>query len=309
MNQIKSWLSSIGWDDAKIEVASSDASFRSYYRIFKDTKTYVLMDSSKQRESLIPFLDIQSRLFNVGVRVPELFKKDMEQGYLILEDLGSQHLLNIINGNNQKEYYKKAIDQIILMQNADTEGPPPYNKEFLKFEMDLMNEWYLQKHLSIELNEEKLKILNNIIEIIADEVLKQPQGIFVHRDFHSRNIMIDENGELGVIDFQDARSGALTYDLVSLLKDCYYEIDEADRKELALYFKDKKGLDVDDDMLICWFDMMGLQRHIKVLGIFARLYHRDGKDGYLKDIPLTLKYVLETAAKYPQTKKLCEILK
>ncbi len=302
------WLKSIGWGDAKIEVASSDASFRSYYRIFKDEKTYVLMDSSKQKESLIPFLDMQSRLFAVSVRVPEVLKKDLDLGYLLLEDLGSQHLLNLINSKNQKEYYKKAIDEIAKMQKADVSGLPLYDKEFLKFEMDLCNEWYLRKHLGIELSKEKLDILNNIIETIADEVLAQPQGIFVHRDFHSRNIMVGNSGELGVIDFQDARCGALTYDLVSLLKDCYYEIDEETRKELVLYFKDKKGLKVDDDTLMRWFDMMGLQRHIKVLGIFARLYHRDGKDGYLKDIPLTLKYVLETAAKYPQTQKLCEIL-
>ncbi len=303
------WLKSIGWGDTRIEVASSDASFRSYYRIYKDEKTYILMDSSKQKESLIPFLDIQDRLLDAGVRVPEVLKKDLELGYLLLEDLGSDHLLNLINSKNQKEYYKKAIDQIVLMQKADVSGLPLYDKQFLKFEMDLCDEWYLKKHLGIELNEEKLEILNNIIEIIANEVLAQPQGIFVHRDFHSRNIMVDINGELGVIDFQDARCGAFTYDLVSLLKDCYYEIDEATRKELVLYFKAKKGLDVEDDTLFLWFDMMGLQRHIKVLGIFARLYHRDGKDGYLKDIPLTLKYVLESAGKYPQTEPLCEILK
>ncbi len=308
MNQIESWLAELGWKDVRIEVASSDASFRSYYRVYKDNNSFVLMDSSRQKESLAPFLDMQARLFSVGVRVPQVIEKNLEFGFLILEDFGSTHLFDALNDNNKKEYYKKAINEIVSMQKADVDGLPLYDKEFLIFEMDLCYEWYLNKHLNIQLDAEKLSILTNIIETIADEILAQPGGVFVHRDFHSRNIMIDKNGKLGVIDFQDARSGSITYDLVSLLKDCYIETDEVARDELVLYFREKKGLDVDDSTMLRWFDMMGLQRHIKVLGIFARLYYRDGKDGYLKDIPLTLKYVIETAKKYPQTKELLDIL-
>lgn len=308
MNHINSWLSAIDFKYDKIEVASSDASFRSYYRIFLDNKTYILMDSSKQKESLIPFLDMQKRLFGVGVRVPKILESDLGLGYLILEDFGFTHLLDVLSHANEEEYYKKAIDEIISMQKADTTSLLPYNKEFLLFEMDLMDEWYLQKHLNIHLSEEQKKSLNEVLNFIADEVLAQPQGLFVHRDFHSRNIMIKDDETLGVIDFQDARCGAITYDLVSLLKDCYYELDEVMRNSLILYFRDQKGLSVDDSTIIRWVDMMGLQRHIKVLGIFARLYHRDGKDGYLADIPLTLKYVLESASKYEQTKELCNVL-
>lgn len=308
MNQIKSWLDYIGWSDAKIEVASSDASFRSYYRVFKDETSYVLMDSSKQIDSLKPFLDIQTRLLSVGVRVPQVLRKNLELGLLILEDFGSTHLLDVLNDDNKKEYYRQAIDEIVLMQKADVSELPFYDKEFLIFEMNLMDEWYLKKHLNIHLDTQKLSILTNIIEIITDEVLAQPQGVFVHRDFHSRNIMIDKNDKLGIIDFQDARCGSITYDLVSLLKDCYIETNEALRDDLVLYFRDKKGLNVDDKTMLRWFDMMGLQRHIKVLGIFARLCHRDGKDGYLNDIPLTLKYVLETAEKYPEIEKLIDVL-
>lgn len=308
MNQIEKWFESISWKNFTIEVASSDASFRSYYRVYRDETSYILMDSSRQKESLLPFLDMQKRLFSVGVRVPQVIEKNLEFGYLILEDFGSTHLLDVLNDNNKREYYKKAIDEIVSIQKADVDGLPLYDKEFLIFEMNLCNEWYLGKHLDIHLDTQKLSILTNIIETITDEILAQPGGVFVHRDFHSRNIMIDKNGKLGVIDFQDARCGSITYDLVSLLKDCYIEIDEVARGELVLYFRDKKGLDVDDSTMLKWFDMMGLQRHIKVLGIFARLYHRDGKDGYLKDIPLTLKYVKETAKKYPQTKELLDIL-
>jgi aminoglycoside/choline kinase family phosphotransferase len=308
MNQIKSWLDTIGFKYNNIEVASSDASFRSYYRLFRDSQTYILMDSSLQIESLIPFLDMQSRLFIVGVKVPEVFERDLELGYLILEDFGSTHLLDVLGRDNEEANYKKAIDEIISMQKADTTNLLPYDREFLLFEMELMNEWYLQKHLNIHLNSKQKNSLGEILNFIADEVLSQPNGLFVHRDFHSRNIMIKDDNTLGVIDFQDARSGAVTYDLVSLLKDCYYELDEQKRNDLILYFRDQKGLDVDDNTMIRWVDMMGLQRHIKVLGIFARLYHRDGKDGYLKDIPLTLKYVLETVAKYIETKGLCNVL-
>lgn len=309
MNQIKRWLESISFHYDSIEVASSDASFRSYYRLFKDKKTYVLMDSSLQKESLAPFLDMQKRLFSVNVKVPKVLEQDLEQGYLILEDFGSTHLLDVLSLVNEEEYYKKAIDEIVAMQKADVTGLALYDKDFLLFEMNLMDEWYLQKHLNIHLDMEQTSTLDGILNFIADEVTAQPHGLFVHRDFHSRNIMIKDDETLGVIDFQDARSGAITYDLVSLLKDCYYELDEPKRNDLILYFRDQKGLDVDYGTMIRWVDMMGLQRHIKVLGIFARLYHRDGKDGYLKDIPLTLKYVLETAVKYTQTKPLLEILK
>jgi aminoglycoside/choline kinase family phosphotransferase len=308
MNQIESWLAELGWKDVRIEVASSDASFRSYYRVYKDNNSFVLMDSSRQKESLAPFLDMQARLFSVGVRVPQVIEKNLEFGFLILEDFGSTHLFDALNDNNKKKYYKKAINEIVSMQKSDILNLLPYDREFLLFEMNLMEEWYLQKHLNIFLNDEQKSKLNAILDFIADEVLIQPQGIFVHRDFHSRNIMIKSDDTLGVIDFQDARSGAVTYDLVSLLKDCYVEIDESKRNDLVLYFRDKKGIDIDNETMLRWFDMMGLQRHIKVLGIFARLYHRDGKDGYLNDIPLTLKYVIKTAKKYPQTKELLDIL-
>lgn len=309
MNDIKAWLQSIGWSDYNIEIASSDASFRSYYRLSLEDKSFLLMDSSRQKESLIPFMDIANRLESVGVNTPRIIEQNLDYGYLIIEDFGSLHLAQVTTLDNLEFYYKKAIDEIILMQKADTVGLPLYDKEFLIFEMNLCNEWYLQKHLNVFLNDEQQLQLKSILEFIANEVLAQPNGYFVHRDYHCRNIMVKSDDELGIIDFQDARVGAVTYDLVSLLKDCYYEIETGRREALALYFRDKAGIKADDETFLRWFDMMGLQRHIKVLGIFARLYHRDGKDGYLKDIPLTLKYVLETALKYPQTQGLLDILK
>jgi len=308
VDNIQTWLESIGWGEWSIEIASADASFRSYYRLQKEDETYVLMDSSLLLESLPPFVDMNERLSAVNVRVPHIIVKNMELGYLILEDFGSTHYLDILDKKNYQELYTKAIDEIIKMQRADTIDLPPYDKDFLLFEMELMQEWYLDKYLQISTTEEQDKIIEDTLECIANVVLEQPQGVFVHRDFHSRNIMLTPKGDIGIIDFQDARVGAITYDLVSLLKDCYVEWDKEEVNKLALYYRDSVGLDVDDATFIKWFDFMGLQRHIKVLGIFARLHLRDGKNGYLKDIPLTLKYVLETGSKYPETRELVVLL-
>ena len=307
--KLKQWLETIGWGDWRVEVASADASFRSYYRLSKNSETYVLMDSSLMLESLVPFVEMNERLSVYKVRVPRIIVKNIEFGYLILEDFGSTHYLDILNQKNYQKLYKKAIDEIVKIQQADTKDLPPYDKDFLCFEMDLMQEWYLEKYLEITLDAAQKSMISKSLEKIADTVLEQPQGVFVHRDYHSRNIMQTPKGEVGVIDFQDAREGAVTYDLVSLLRDCYIEWDKDEVLKLALYYRDAVGLDVDDATFIRWFDFMGLQRHIKVLGIFARLHLRDGKSGYLKDIPLTLRYVVEVGSKYPELDGLVSVLK
>ena len=309
MNSIKQWLETIGWGDWSITVASADASFRSYYRLTKNSETYVLMDSSLMIESLPPFVEMNERLSSCKVCVPHIIVKNMELGYLILEDFGSTHYLDILKKDNYQVLYRKAIDEIIKMQQADIANLPPYDKSFLLFEMHLMQEWYLEKHLHITLTEKEKSIVESSLEYIANSVLEQPQDVFVHRDYHSRNIMLTPKGNIGVIDFQDARVGAITYDLVSLLKDCYIEWDKHEVETLALYYRNAVGLEVDDETFMCWFDFMGLQRHIKILGIFARLAIRDGKEGYIKDIPLTLKYVLDVASKYPELSGLVSLLK
>ena len=308
MKDIKRWLASIGWGEWSIEIASADASFRSYYRLRKEDETYVLMDSSLLLDSLPPFVNMNERLYDTNVRVPRIIVNNIKSGYMILEDFGSTHYFDVLNDENCQGLYKKAIDEIIKMQKTNTTDLPAYDKDFLLFEMELMQEWYLDKYLQILINEKQDKIIRETLESIANVVLEQPQSVFVHRDFHSRNIMLTPKDDIGIIDFQDARVGAITYDLVSLLKDCYIEWDKEEVEKLALYYRDSVGLKVDDATFIKWFDFMGLQRHIKVLGIFARLHLRDGKDGYLKDIPLTLKYVLETGSKYEETQDLVKML-
>jgi len=309
MDRLKTWIATTPYSDYEFSVASADASFRSYYRLKKGSKSVIVMDSSLELDSLCPFIDVTSRLLNAKVKAPQILESDTAQGYLILEDFGNTPLLNVLNESNFKTYYLNAMDEIIKMQEADISSLPLYDKVFLHFEMDLMSEWYLKQKLDLTPDAMQKKLIEDTLNTISDVVLEQPQDVFVHRDFHSRNIMITPLKETGVIDYQDAMSGAITYDLVSLLKDCYIEFKRQDIEELALVFRDKKGLNVSDEEFIKWFDFMGLQRHIKVLGIFSRLHLRDGKNGYLKDIPLVLKYTIETALRYKETRELAEFLK
>ena len=309
MDKVKLWLQTTPYKDYELKVASEDASFRKYYRLISHNETLIVMDSSLEKESLKPFMDITARLLEVNVKAPKILESNLEDGFLILEDFGSTHYLDILDWDNFKDLYKKAIDEIIKMQEADSSNLPLYDKDFLTYEMNLMQEWYMEKLLPVVLNDKQKEVIKNTISDIADVVLTQPQNIFVHRDFHSRNIMVTQDEEIGVIDYQDAMNGAITYDLVSLLKDCYIEFEREDIIDLALYFRDKKGLDVDDETFIKWFDFMGMQRHIKVLGVFARLFKRDNKRGYLQDIPLVLKYVFDTAKLYEETKPLNQLFK
>jgi aminoglycoside/choline kinase family phosphotransferase len=301
------WLKRMGVEGV-LKEASSDASFRKYYRLTNGTQSSIVMDASQQKEVLVPFIEINSRLATIGVRVPKVLQKNLEEGYLIVEDMGNQHLFDVLNSHTFEPLYRQAIDTIVTMQQTPTEGLPPYDKAFLKSEMELMEEWYVNHYLGVTLTPEQQNVFQTVVEHIANEVLGQPQGVFVHRDFHSRNIMLTPHNEMVVIDFQDARVGAITYDLVSLLRDCYIAFQREDIERLALYFKEKKGLHVDDATFLRWFDFMGLQRHIKVLGIFARLALRDNKEAYLKDIPLTLKYVLEVANRYKETQHFVVLL-
>jgi hypothetical protein len=309
MNKIKEWLATTEYKNYKMEIASADASFRQYYRLSHGDKTVLLMDSSLEKNSLKPFLDVTKKLLHVEVNAPEILEQNLEDGFLIIKDFGNTHYLNVLNEVNFRGLYEKAIDEIIKMQNANASDLPVYDNAFLHVEMDLMQEWYLEKKLNLSLHVEQKELIAKTLNIISDIVLEQAQDVFVHRDFHSRNIMITPENEIGVIDYQDAMSGAITYDLVSLLKDCYIEYPREEVEKLVLLFRDKLDLDIDDATFIKCFDFMGLQRHIKVLGIFSRLYLRDGKDGYLKDIPLTLKYVIDTASRYEETKELAKLLR
>jgi len=309
MQLLREWINSLGHTNYKISVVSADASYRKYYRLhLEDGKTFIIMDSSIQIESIYPFIDVSVRLLKADVQIPRVYSQNLEHGYLLIEDLGDIHLINILNNASYKLVYTKSIYEIIKMQKADTAGLELYDESFLMFEMGLMQEWYLKKHLGIILTSEEDKLLSSMLTLIKDEVLSQPQGYFVHRDYHSRNIMFAGKGKVWVIDYQDARNGALTYDLVSLLKDVYIRFDREKMLELVLEFKQLKGLkDISDEQIIRWFDFTGLQRHIKILGIFARLKLRDNKPAYINDIPMTLEYIREMLDLYPEVAPLKKI--
>jgi len=306
MSKLEEWLESIDCE-GELEAVTADASFRKYYRLKSSMHSGIVMDASAQKESVLPFIDIEHRLHEAGVRVAKINAYNLKEGFIFLEDLGDEHLFDKIEDDFEL-FYDKALDTIVKMQNTDTKNLPIYDASFLDFEMALMQEWYLEKHLGLTLDEEEEYKLSAVLEHITKEVLSQTQGVFVHRDFHSRNLMFGCSDDIVVIDYQDARIGAVTYDLVSLLRDVYIEFDEKVVERMALHFKEKKGLDVDDAIFMRGFDFMGLQRHVKILGIFARLSLRDEKEEYLKYIPLTLKYVLNVAAKYPETKDLVSLL-
>ena len=306
MQKIKDFLQDTPYRHFTIEIASSDASFRRYFRLTHDDKTLVVMDSSLEKSSLEPFIDVTRLIESVNLHAPKIIHEDREKGFLILEDLGTDDLLNTLNQDNFKSLYKQCIDEIITMQEINATRLPLYDESFLKTEMNLMPEWFFKKYLQQDLNKQEIKIIDNTIDLVAKKVLSHPQGVFVHRDFHSRNIM--NCSPLGIIDHQDAMNGSIVYDLVSLLKDLYIQFDPQDMNELALYFKEQKKLQVSDEEFLKWFDFMGLQRHLKVLGIFSRLFLRDHKDGYLKDLPLTLEYVLQVCKKYPELDDMYQLL-
>lgn len=307
-DELKGWLEWLGIDEPELEALCGDASSRRYYRL--KTKPYgIVMDASDAKESVPIFIGINWRLMDGKVRIPTIKAYELNKGFIFLEDIGSTHLFDKVQTQEASTYYEKAIQTLIKVQETPSKGLEPYDAMFLLEEMNLMPEWYLKEHLGRSVECVEGRTLLGAFALISQEVLSQPQGMFVHRDYHARNLMIDEKDDIVVIDFQDAKEGAMTYDLVSLLRDAYVELDAEEIQRLVLLFKELKGLEVDDETFMRWFDFTGLQRHIKILGIFARLSIRDGKDGYLDDIPLTLKYVLETATKYPELKGLVSVLK
>ena len=307
-DELKGWLEWLGIEEPKLEALCGDASGRRYYRL--EEPKGIVMDASDMKESVPIFIGVGWRLMDAKVRIPTIKSYELNKGFIFLEDVGSIHLLDkCVEGVDARPYFDKAVETLVTLQETPSKGLEPYDRGFLLDEMNLMPEWYLKQYLGSTVECVEGRMLLESFALIAKEVLSQPQGIFVHRDYHSRNLMIDENEDIVVIDFQDAREGALTYDLVSLLRDAYIQLDRKELKRLILLFRDLKGLDVDDETFMRWFDFTGLQRHIKILGIFARLALRDGKKQYLDDIPMTLKYILDVGSKYPELAGLIALLK
>jgi len=265
------------------------------------------MDAPPDKEDCAAFIRISQLLRKAEVNAPEILAQDLEQGFLLLSDLGEQIYLDHLFEDRVNTLYMDAIRSLIKMQSIQADLPP-YNDQLLRSEMDLFEPWYLNKHLEIKLNASQKNDLEATYTVLINNAAEQPQ-VFVHRDYHSRNLMLVSGNNPGVIDFQDAVIGPVTYDLVSLFKDCYIEWSRGRVEHwLEKYLAKSNVINVDEKQFMKWFDLMGVQRHLKVLGIFSRLNYRDGKDQYLNDLPLVLKYVLDACHRYDELAPLKNLL-
>jgi|SRR5665213_3481831 len=309
---IESWLTrDLSLCHERLEPASSDASFRRYFRVFTAQGSYIVMDAPPGKEDVCPYLEVGGLLEQLGAHVPRVHERDVARGLLLLEDLGTtSYLQRLVASDNADELYAAALRVLADIQvNGSTVARTlaPYDRETLARELALMPEWFCRRHLELEPTAAEEAIWCRACEFLIAAALAQPQ-VFVHRDYHSRNLMVVAERSPGIIDFQDALRGPLGYDLVSLLKDCYIAWPRTRveawvagyRKLLAA-----RGFAVaSSPQFLRDFDLIGVQRHLKVLGIFARLWHRDGKPGYLLDLPRTFDYVREACALYPELAEL-----
>ena len=285
------------------EVASADASFRRYFRYRHGGRTLVAMDAPPEQEDCRPFVDVAGRLARAGVAVPEILHQDLEQGFLLLTDMGRETWLTALDGGNADAWFEAALETLITQQRfADTRGLPEYDRALLRRELDLFPHWYLGEHRGLRLDGDTSGRLETVFETLIESALAQPR-VFVHRDFMPRNLMVSDPNP-GVIDFQDAVAGPMSYDLISLFKDAFLSWPEARVLEWLRDYHRRAaaaGLPVPAafDDLLRWCDLMGAQRHLKVIGIFARIRHRDGKPKYLEDAPRFFAYLRTVIARRP----------
>jgi aminoglycoside/choline kinase family phosphotransferase len=310
------WLSrELGLKDFRIAPASADASFRRYFRVSLAGRTLIAMDAPPPQEDVGPFVRVAAALAATGVSVPRVLEQDPERGFLLLTDLGDTHYLAALAaGADPERLYGDAAAALLRIQvhGADAAATlDRYGPALLEREFRLFPEWFLARHLGLALGEAERGLLGRLLAMLVGVALEQPQ-VFVHRDYHSRNLMLLEAGNPGILDFQDAVRGAATYDLVSLYKDCYVSWPRA---RVLGWVEDYRcralaaGLALPGAReYLRWFDLTGLQRHLKVLGIFARLWYRDGKSAYLADLPRVLDYVLATCAGYGELAELARLL-
>ncbi|MDO6447331.1 phosphotransferase [Colwellia sp. 1_MG-2023] len=310
--QLTQWLINIfALNECELSSMNGDAGFRRYFRFIKDNQSVIAVDSPVDKCNNPAFLYMQQQLKHVAVKVPEVLAYDELQGFMCLSDLGNNELSTVLTSDNMTDYYQQAISLLPKIASITPQNLPVYDDAFIQRELDIFVDWLLHEHLSITLSSEGSKQLQSCFDFLISNALEQPK-VVMHRDFHSRNLMLVDN-ELATIDFQDAVIGPITYDVVSLLRDCYVKWPREQVTPLLHYFIDLMSTQfslshISEQQWQKWFDLMGLQRHIKACGIFARLFHRDGKTGYLNDIPLTLSYIVDISAEYPQCRFLHQLV-
>lgn len=304
MQRLKRWLFDAHELSEPLIAASEDASFRRYFRITQQGQNYIVMDAPPAQNKNKEFISLAKNLKDAGINTPTIVAADLNNGFILMEDLGNAQYLESLNPQTADSLYSAAIVTLAKMQRTlHSQELPPYDAEFLKVEMRLLPEWYLVKHRGLTLNDEQSIVLESVFSLCVDSALEQPR-CFVHRDYHSRNLMLSDTNYPGVLDFQDAVRGPLTYDIASLLRDCYISWPDdfvyaklEQHRQLSI----ANGLTkANSEQYRRWFDLMALQRHIKVMGIFCRLNLRDGKTHYMHDLPMVYRYIDNTCRKYPE---------
>ena len=301
--QLQDWLRNVAdIHDYEITPASADASFRRYFRVRYDATSRIIMDAPPEQEDCHPFIHVSALMAGIGLHVPVVLRQDLQQGFLLLTDLGERMYLPELSEDTVEALYGDALQALLRLQAHGAADLPPYDDSLLRQEMELFRQWYLQRHLGWQLGDTENAIIDTAYDYLVEQALQQPR-VIVHRDYHSRNLMVSSPNP-GILDFQDAVIGPITYDLVSLLRDCYIAWPRSRVEQwVSEYYRQalSEGLleNVSASQFKSWFDLMGIQRHLKASGIFARLNYRDAKSGYLKDIPRTLEYVTEVGKDYP----------
>ncbi len=286
--------------------ASADASFRRYFRLRNGVESFIVMDAPPQEEDCLPFVRIAGYLEAMQLSAPRIIEADIENGFLLLSDLGEEQYLDRLGTEPDlaDSLYAGAIDSMLLMQRrgeAYQSTLPQYDEKLLRSELSLFHDWLCGRHLQLQISDDDERSWRACCDLLVENALRQPQ-VFVHRDYHSRNLMVQSNGNPGILDFQDAVEGPFTYDLVSLLKDCYVRWPADKVRSWALNYYGKLGdvtqTQIDEQQFLRYFELMGVQRQLKAAGIFCRLHHRDSKPAYMSNVPRTLAYILEISPRY-----------
>ncbi len=317
LDDLNNWLRTIDYvRDSDVTLASGDASFRRYYRVENRAGSFIVMDAPPGKEDSLPFVRVAGYLEAMGLNAPRVLEADLQQGFLLLTDLGDRQYLDELehDASAVDGLYGDALQALLTMQTRGTAYQsmlPPYDETLLRFELSLFHDWLCGTHLGLEFSEQDERHWSELCNLLVGNAFDQPQ-VFVHRDYHSRNLMRMDKDNPGILDFQDAVEGPLTYDLVSLLKDCYVRWPAERVRDWAMRFRDAHDAgmrkQVSAERFLVYFDLMGAQRHLKAAGIFSRLNHRDGKPGYMEDIPRTLSYIVEIGPRYPQLAFLVDII-
>ncbi len=286
---------------------AGDASFRHYFRICVNNQSIIAVDAPPELENSHSFVAVAKVFSELGLQVPQIIQADLNQGFMLLSDMGDDLFFNVLNEQNADQLYALALKKLLVIQSCPQDSGwhfPLFDYDLFAEELNRFRHWYLVTHLQLNLSEKDQTLLNQTFQTLIQSALSQPQ-LCVHRDYHSRNLLLLANGDVGIIDFQDALWGPITYDVVSLLRDCYLDWPVAKVTHWALAYYDQ-AVQTDllpagcEEQFMRWFDWMGIQRHLKAVYIFARKWHRDGVNTYLSDIPRTLNYVMAVSRKYPE---------